>query len=169
MSAPTPGTTSGTAPAGFSVGNNVIEMGSSNHTLNFSNAVKIILTGVTGTIGYRPAGSNTWQTINTQCNSATNHDNISAPGECYFHNGGNTIIWTYHFTSFGGLNTVVSHGSSGGSIRPATPAVPAFPETGIVGCVPGSGDLFDRTSGKSCTVMATPAFPSTGSSAASFH
>ena len=37
-----------------------------------------------------------------------------------------------------------------------TPAVPA---TKIVGCVPGSGDLFDITSGKSCTVRATPAVP----------
>ncbi|MDB5244793.1 MAG: hypothetical protein JWN18_663, partial [Parcubacteria group bacterium] len=51
-------------------------------------------------------------------------------------------------------------GSSGGShsrAKPATPAIPAV--THATGCVPGSGDLFDTTSGKSCTVSATPASP----------
>lgn len=107
LSAPTSGTTAGTAPAGFSVGDTVIEMGSAFQTLTFDQAVKITLTGVIGTVGYRPAGSTAWQTIDTQCTSATNHDNISAPGECYFPDGGNTIIWTYHFTSFGEMNPIV--------------------------------------------------------------
>ncbi|MFA6392970.1 MAG: immunoglobulin-like domain-containing protein [Candidatus Paceibacterota bacterium] len=121
MSAPTTGTTSGTAPAGFAVGNSVIEMGSADHTLTFSNAVKIILTGVTGTVGYRPASSTIWQTITTKCNSATDHSNISS-GECYFTEGGNTIIWTYHFTSFAGLNVV--HGGGGSYIRPVVTLAP---------------------------------------------
>jgi len=153
IDAPIKGTPSGNAPAGFSVGNNVVSVGSDAGTLFFDTPVSITLPGVTGTVGYRPAGSNTWQTIDTQCNSATDHSNISS-GECYFHNGGDTIIWTYHFTSFGGLNTVVSHGGGGGGY-----VVPAVPATKIEGCKPGSGDLFDITSGKSCTIKATPAVP----------
>jgi hypothetical protein len=53
-------------------------------------------------------------------------------------------------------------GGGGGASRP--PTIPAVPATKLVGCVPGSGDLFDITSGKSCTVRATPASPSEGCS-----
>jgi len=114
MILPRPDTsTTSVAPAGFSVGNVKIEMGSPDMTLVFDKAVKITLTNVTGDVGYRPAGSNNWQTITTECLSATDHSNISS-GECYFHEGNDTIIWTYHFTTFGSLD--VTRGSSGGMI-----------------------------------------------------
>ncbi len=113
---PSAGLSGGTAPSGFTVGGTVIEVGSPSITLNFNKAVKITLLGVTGDVGYKPAGSDTWQTIDTQCTSATDSSNISS-GECYFTSGNNTVIWTYHFTSFGGLNPVLtsSGGGSGGS------------------------------------------------------
>jgi parallel beta-helix repeat protein len=105
----------GNAPSGFSVGNTKIEVGSSAGILLFDKPVKITLTGVTGTVGYRPAGSDNWKTITTQCTSATDYSNISFPGECYFQTGSDTVIWTYHFTTFGNLNTVTSGGGGGGN------------------------------------------------------
>src|SRR3989344_8022101 len=56
----TPG--GGTAPAGFSVGSTVISVGSPDGTLVFDKPVTILLAGVTGTVGYRPSGSDIWQT-----------------------------------------------------------------------------------------------------------
>jgi len=160
MSAPTSGSSSGAAPAGFSVGNVVVEVGSPDRTLTFSNAVKIVLTGVTGTVGYKPAGSSTWQTITTQCNSATDSSNISS-GECYFTDGGDTVIWTYHFTSFAGLNTVRSGGGGGGMINlsqtPTVSSVSVTPVAQVLGItteqIPGCGDRttgFSIVSGQSC-------------------
>jgi len=95
----------GTAPSGFTVGGTVISVGSSNGTLVFDKAVKIVLSGVTGIVGYKPALSTTWVKITTACTGANDPSNISS-GECYFTDGGNTIIWTYHFTSFGGLDPI---------------------------------------------------------------
>ena len=103
IDAPRVVTSAGTAPSGFAVGDNIIEIGSSDGVLYFDQAVKITLPGVTGIVAYKPAGSDVWTEITTQCNSVTDHSNISSPGECYFTDGADTIIWTYHFTSFGGL------------------------------------------------------------------
>lgn len=139
MYAPKVGTTTGSAPSGFSVGNNVIEIGSPDVTLTFDKAVKITLVGVTGNVGYRPAGSNTWTQITKECASAT-VPGISS-GECYFHDGGNTIIWTYHFTAFAGLDVVRS--SSGSYIKPLVVNTPTDD-----GC--SSGAKFSTTTGKNC-------------------
>ncbi|MDD2730653.1 MAG: right-handed parallel beta-helix repeat-containing protein [Candidatus Portnoybacteria bacterium] len=106
--------TIGNAPSGFSVGNFKIEVGSSAGTLYFDKPVKIILTGVTGTVGYRPSGSSDWKTITTVCAGADDYTGISPLGECYHQTGGNTVIWTYHFTTFGNLTTSSSGSSSGG-------------------------------------------------------
>lgn len=127
ISPPKDAPSDGTSPAGFSVGDVVISIGSPDGTLTFDKAVKIVLTGVTGIVAYKPALSNIWQTIDTQCNSATNHDNINtdSPQECYFTVGGDTIIWTYHFTSFGGMDPNLV--SNGGGYKRATPAIPAVP------------------------------------------
>lgn len=95
----------GTAPSGFTVGGTVISVGSSNGTLVFDKAVKIVLSGVTGIVGYKPALSTNWVKITTVCTGANDASNISS-GECYFTDGGNTVIWTYHFTSFGGLDPI---------------------------------------------------------------
>ena len=116
IQAPISGTpTGGNAPAGFSVGSTVISVGSPDGTLVFDSPVTILLAGVTGTVGYRPSGSDTWQTITNVCGGtyATPNSPV-APGECAINNGTDTKIVTYHFTSFGSLNTVSSGGGGGG-------------------------------------------------------
>ena len=116
---PTDAPSDGTAPAGFSVGSVVISIGSPDGTLVFNDPVTITLPGVTGTVGYRPAGSNTWIQITNTCGgSFTSPTAPTAPGECAISNSTDTKIVTFHFTSFGGLNSipapVVSSGGGGG-------------------------------------------------------
>lgn len=113
---PTAGTPAGgNAPAGFSVGDTVISVGSPDGTLVFDNAVTLLLEGVTGTVGYRPSGSDTWQTITDTCGGTYDvPEDPVAPGECSINNGTDTKIVTFHFTSFGGLNVVSSDGGDGG-------------------------------------------------------
>ncbi len=120
---PTEGTPAGgNAPAGFSVGSVVISVGSPDGTLVFDEAVTILLEGVTGTVGYRPSGSNTWQTINNVCGgSYATPTPPTAPGECSIDNGTDTKIVTYHFTSFGGMDPIPAPAaavSSGGNGAP---------------------------------------------------
>lgn len=128
---PISGTPSGgTAPAGFSVGSAVISIGSPDGTLVFDKPVTILLAGVTGTVGYRPSGSNTWVQITNTCASPyATPGNPPANGECYISNGTDTKIVTYHFTSFGSLvvyvapvaPAVVSSGGGGGGGYTPTP------------------------------------------------
>lgn len=114
---------SGTAPSGFSVGNTVIEVGSPDVILLFDSPVTVLLTGVTGTVGYKPAGSATWTQISNICEGTFNNPTAPAfPGECYISNGVDTKIYTYHFTTFGSLtassstsSTSTSSGGGGGS------------------------------------------------------
>lgn len=107
---------SGTAPAGFSVGGTVITVGSSNGTLLFDEPVELLLEGVTGTVGYKPAGSDTWIEITEQCEGSYNNPGEPSDdeGECYISNGTDTKIVTFHFTSFGSLVTTSSESSGGG-------------------------------------------------------
>lgn len=122
---------SGTAPSGFSVGSTVVEVGSPGTVLLFDKAVTVTLTGVTGPVAYRPAGSTVWTQITTVCGGtyASPTDPVF-PGECAITDGTNTKILTYHFTSFAGLNanptptpsSNSSTSSSGGSSSSTTPA-----------------------------------------------
>ena len=116
---PTTGSDSGTAPSGFSVGGDtVIEVGSSTGVLLFDKPVSVILTGVTGAVAYRPSGSTTWVQITTICGGTYDSPNAPEfPGECAIALGGNTKIFTYHLTSFGGLDAIPptpTPGSGGG-------------------------------------------------------
>ena len=112
---PVAGTASGTAPAGFSVGSTVISVGSSSGTLVFDNPVTLLLTGVTGAVGYKPSGSDTWLQITNTCGGTyTTPTPPTFPGECAISNGTDTKIVTYHFTTFGSLTVVSSGGGSGG-------------------------------------------------------
>jgi len=98
----------GNAPAGFTVGGNVITVGYSGGTLLFDKAVVITLSGVTGTVGYRPSGSTQWVIIDKVCSGTyANPTGAIYPGECYISNGTDTKILTFHFTSFGGLAAIV--------------------------------------------------------------
>lgn len=120
ISVPTATTTTGTAPAGFSVGGTVISVGSSQGTLTFSNPVTILLAGVTGTVGYKPAGSDTWQTITNVCaDPYATPGNPPAGSECAISNGTDTKIVTFHFTEFGELDSI-----------PATPIPPRSSRAG---------------------------------------
>jgi hypothetical protein len=107
IQAPISGTPAGgNAPAGFSVGGTVISIGSDAGTLFFDTPVTIILPNVTGTVGYRPALSDTWQTITNVCTGTyENPTGAVYPGECAINNGTDTKIVTFHFTSFGNLNS----------------------------------------------------------------
>jgi hypothetical protein len=95
---------SGNTPAGFQVGSTVISVGSSDGTLVFNNSVTILFTGVTGEVGYKPAGSNDWVQITNTCGGTFDSpDDPVSPGECTISNGTDTKILTYHFTTFGSL------------------------------------------------------------------
>ncbi len=112
----------GNAPAGFSVGNTAVSIGSPDVTLIFNNPVAITLAGIVGVFGYRPSGSNTWIQITNACDG--NYDAPRAPvfpGECAISNGIDTKIVTYHFTTFGSLVVIpaatipASSGGGGGA------------------------------------------------------
>lgn len=113
---PTTVTATGTAPSGFAVGSTVIEVGSPSNVLLFDKPVMVELDGVTGQVGYKTAGSSTWQLIpacaNTDYNTA---QDPGFPGACSVTDGTNTKIWTYHFTQFANMNTVSSSRSGGNS------------------------------------------------------
>ena len=100
---------SGKAPSGFSVGKEVIEIGSDTETLIFDTPVTIQLEGVTGSVGYKPSGSDSWTKIEHYCGGTYDNPVLDAlffPGECYTSDGINTKILTFHFTSFGSLTPV---------------------------------------------------------------
>jgi hypothetical protein len=94
------------ALSGFVVGDTVIDIGSPNAILLFDKPVVVALNGVTGDVGYKPAGSTVWNRITAVCGGDYNTPTLSAaafPGECSITNGTDTKILTYHFTTFGGL------------------------------------------------------------------
>lgn len=126
ISPPKTGSSSGSAPSGFSIGSAVIEVGSSAGVLLFDKPVSIILTGTTGAVAYKASGSSVWKTITSYCGGG-GYDSPAAPvfpGECYISNGTDTKIYTYHFTTFASLTTPSSGGSvSGGGGGSYTPAV----------------------------------------------
>ncbi|OGH44996.1 MAG: hypothetical protein A3J14_03925 [Candidatus Levybacteria bacterium RIFCSPLOWO2_02_FULL_37_18] len=111
---PKTGSSIGTAPSGFSIGNTVIEVGSADAVLLFDKPVVVTLSGVTGEVGYKASGSTTWNKIDTICNSYDNPTNVVFPGECRVSNGTDTKIYTYHFTSFGSLTEIATTTSSTG-------------------------------------------------------
>ena len=95
---------SGSAPQGFTIGNTLIEVGSPGQILIFDKAVTIEVKGVTGTVGYKPAGSNQWLQITQQAGGS--YDTPLPPafaGEAYISNGTDTKIITWHFSNFGNL------------------------------------------------------------------
>lgn len=117
-------TKSGTAPSGFSIGNTVIEVGSKSEILLFDNPVTITLSGVTGVVGYKPAGSENWKQITNQCSGTfDNPGSPPFPEECFISNEADTKIVTFHFTVFGSLNEIAEQqtvlgGSSGDRTEP---------------------------------------------------
>lgn len=126
---------SGAPPSGFSVGDTIISVGSPDVVLMFDTPVTLTLTGVTGAVGYKPAGADAWVAIDATCSgSYTNPGNPAFPGECKITNGTDTKIVTYHFTTFGSLVAVATTStaappsvSSGGAVIITTPSAPPSP------------------------------------------
>ncbi|MDP3758828.1 MAG: hypothetical protein Q8Q86_03845, partial [Candidatus Daviesbacteria bacterium] len=112
---PKTGSNAGTAPSGFSVGSTVISVGSPGAVLVFDTPVTLTLTGVTGAVGYKPAGSDTWVQITNTCAGDYGAPTPpTAPGECKISNGTDTKIVTFHFTEFGELDPIPASVSSSG-------------------------------------------------------
>ncbi len=128
---PTTGSTSGTLPTGYSSVSGVVEAGSSTETILFDKATTLTLTGVTGEVGYKPAGATSWTRISYSCSGS--YDNPTSPvfpGECSISNGIDTKILTYHLTSFGSLTSTGGGTYGGGSFYvppPATISIPTPP------------------------------------------
>ena len=132
------GSSSGTAPSGFSVGGTVIEVGSPDVVLLFDKPATLLLSGVKGNVGYKPAGSDTWVQITNACGGTyASPSNPVFPSECFISNGADTKIVTYHFTTFGGFNSNSGSigGSPGGSTIPpsVTSSAISSPTSGIFG------------------------------------
>lgn len=139
-----------TPPSGFSIGSTVIEAGSTSSVLLFDKPVQVSLNGVTGSVGYKPAGLTTWTKITATCGGtydAPTFSTSSFPGECSITNGANTKILTYHFTTFGGLNPLVGAltytAGANGSITGTTPQTVNYGSDGTpVTAVPNIGYHF---------------------------
>lgn len=109
ISPPKTGLSGDIALSGYVVGDTVIDIGSPNAVLLFDKPVVVIINGVTGDVGYKPAGSTIWNKITNVCGGDYNAPTLSAaafPGECSITNGIDTKILTYHFTTFGGLAAI---------------------------------------------------------------
>ena len=143
---PKAASSSGTAPSGFSVGDTVIEVGSPDAVLLFDTPVTLTLEGVTGSVGYKPAGSTVWTQITESCGGTfDNPDAPSAfPGECFISNDSDTKIVTYHFTEFGGLDSTPPPTES-----PPAESPPAKSSSGGSGRINVSPQEMDRKSNTS--------------------
>lgn len=109
---PRTGSSSGNAPAGFTVGDTVVEVGAPGKVLIFDKPVILTLRNVTGVVAYKAPGSDNWTQISNVCRGTYETPlEPDFPGECYISDGANTKIATYHFTSFAGLTTPTSGGS----------------------------------------------------------
>jgi len=128
---PTEIPTTGTIPPGFDTPDNVIQVGSPDVILIFTQPVTIILEGVTGQTAYKLAGEFTWNLINECTGTYDSPNNPEYPKECSITNGIDTKIVTFHFTEFSEFKKTVektkqrSSSSSGGSHRTGvtTPSV----------------------------------------------
>ena len=84
---------------GFTL-NGAVSVGSDDYTLVFDKPAKLTLPSDSGTPFYSIDGGANWEEIVNECTSSTG-DGIVFPDECFYRNGGNTLIWTYHFSDFG--------------------------------------------------------------------
>jgi len=79
-----------------------VSVGSDNNSLVFDKAAKVVIPNNLGVPYYYHLKTSAWLEI-AECDTATTTDagNLAPYGECYIKDSGETIIWTYHFTTFG--------------------------------------------------------------------
>ncbi len=81
--------------------NTVIEVGSLDLGLIFDKPVKITLGGMTGKYAFFQNDTGSYSIDKCDLTANENSAGSLSEGECYFDDGNNLIIWTYHFTKFG--------------------------------------------------------------------
>ncbi len=69
---------------------------------------KVVVPGTDGDTYYSPDNTN-WVKI-TECTDATTSSagSLEFPNACFIKDSGNTIIWTYHYTTFGNMTSITS-------------------------------------------------------------
>ncbi len=104
----------GEPPLGFSVAGTIVEVGSPDSVLLFDKPVSVVLSNLTGAVGYKSSGSTVWMQIANQCGGS--YDAPTAPvfpGECVISDGIDTKVYTYHLTSFAMLDDGKPRGTTG--------------------------------------------------------
>ncbi len=96
------------APADYTIGDTVIEVGSSNVPLIFDKPIIIVLPGVKGKVAYKEPNSDSWTTITQDAGDYDNPTVPAFPGEAYVTNGTDTKIITWHATQFAALEATIS-------------------------------------------------------------
>jgi hypothetical protein len=83
-----------------------VEIGS-DVKLTFSNAVKVILAGMTGKKALWADSSGSYAISLCADANSTSAGSLTT-GECYVDTGADLVIWTYHFTTFGAYTPTVA-------------------------------------------------------------
>jgi hypothetical protein len=113
--APQQGSSAGTAPAGFQIGDTVIEVGAPGHKLTLSTPATVFLAGATGPVGYKAGDSDTWIRITASCEGTFDAPALpSGEEQCRIADTTGIKIMTLSFSSFAVLESESSGGSSGG-------------------------------------------------------
>ncbi|MFA6006593.1 MAG: hypothetical protein WC764_02600 [Candidatus Paceibacterota bacterium] len=129
---PSGGTTNGSAPSGFTVGDS-FEIGSSDVPLLLTQAATITFPTIKPMV-MRVTGSNTWNTLSTCAGTYAVPTAPAAFGECAIAGTSATKVLTYHLTTFGTITTIPatvtqssngpiigSYGGNNGSASVTTP------------------------------------------------
>jgi len=113
--------TAGASPtdSGTNAVNGVVQLGFTGEQLNFSNAVRILIPGMSGKLAGYVRGT-TFTKITTACNgdnqTAADAQLTGSVIDCVTSSGSNMVIWTKHFTQFVAYtNTPPSSGGNTGS------------------------------------------------------
>jgi hypothetical protein len=117
-----------------------LKVGRSKKSILFDQPVKITLPSTLGDPCYSVNQIN-WVDIK-RCDNATRlspDPGLTFPSECYLEDGGETIIWTYHFTNFGSMTSngeiIMSNNEPDSSPGPTTinfTSGPEIPASGII-------------------------------------
>jgi len=88
-----------------SITRSAITFGSADSRLILDKAAKISLPTIAGTPYYSQNNGTTWTEISV-CSDATENSagSLVFPNECFIKTGSETVVWTYHFTTFGNLS-----------------------------------------------------------------